>query len=462
MGLTILRIAGIALGLALFATSGARAQGVNWTPIPTVSPPGSADRSYPFFAAARDLAIEGYVEEEFSVAGDATPYSPFYGAKPGVAVAASGPPTPFKTRVLVRRPDRPENFNGVVVVEWLNVSNNFEADNVWLTLQDHLVSSGYIWIGVSAQGFGGVDTLRSWSPERYGDLRIDHDGGMTHEPLSPDIFRQIGASLRSINAASLLGGLSPTTLIATGQSQSAIWLASFINAGLAQTSTFDGFFLISATGATIDPATPSLVLRVVAEGDAASADAENQPPDSARFRQWEIAGSSHVDRHLRAAREPVQLRDLGTSVQAAIAPQCDVAAIGTASPAYMVEAAGLEHLVAWSRGGPPPPTAPRLVRHLEVEGRFQRDEMGLASGGIRLPDVVAPIGLNVGMNGGARGCASQGYYLPFDLETLRRRYPNVAHYRRAVTRSVRDNITAGFLLPADGDIIISAAQGASW
>ncbi|MDI1265091.1 MAG: alpha/beta hydrolase domain-containing protein [bacterium] len=458
---TVLRLAFAGL-VALLATSGrADAQDLSWAPAPTpAGHPGDPGRLYPFFSAARDLAVEGYIEEEIFVSGRALPLSTAYGSRPGQIAIATGPAKPFKTRVLVRRPERAERFNGVVVIEWFNNSNGFDADNVWLALQDHLVASGYAWVGVSAQGFGGVDTLRAWSPTRYGGLGIEHGGGMTKEPLALDIFRQVAIDVRS--RVGLLGVLKPTTVIATGQSQSAIWLSGFINSGLANQPIVDGFLLVSATGAKVDPATPTPVLRIVAEGDAASSDSEDQPDDTALFRQWEIAGSSHVDRHLRAAREPVQLRDMGASVQAEIAPKCITAAIGTATPAYMVEAAGLDRLVTWARGGSPVPTAPRLSRQLDVEGRLQRDPEGLALGGIRLPDIAAPVGTNVGRNSGAAACGSQGYYLPFDIATLRSRYKSPAAYRRAVANSVQNNIKAGFLLPADGDVILQAARKASW
>lgn len=452
-----------ALSLFVWAACGeARAQDLGWTFVPAIEAPGSAGHLYPFFAADRDLAFEGYIEQEFFVSGQATPLSTSYGSEPGESATANGQAKPFKTRIIVRRPDRAERFNGVVILEWLNDSNGFDADNVWLALQDHLVAKGYVWIGVSAQGFGGVEALRVWSPARYGDLRIENGGAMAREPFSLDIFRQIAASLRRRDVAGILGVLKPTTVIATGQSQSAIWLASFINSGLARTRAIDAFLLVSATGAKIDPATPAPVLRVVAEGDAASADAEAQPEDSAHFRQWEIAGTSHVDRHLRAAREPVQLRDLGASVQATIGPKCKVPMIGTTPPAYMVEAKGLDSLVTWARGGPPVPSAPRLVRQLDAEGRLQRDALGLSSGGIRLPDVAAPVGLNVGKNSGASACGSQGYYVPFDLSRLRSLYPSMAAYRRAVSRNVRENVVAGFLLPKDGDRIRKARRKAAW
>lgn len=459
MRFSLLRAALLALGVLILATGGnARARDLTWDAVPAKEPPGSPGRLYPFFASIRDLAFDGYVEQEYLVAGQATPLSTEYGAEPGDRALPIGPAQPFKTRVLVRRPDRPERFNGVVVIEWLNTSNGFDADNVWLALQNHLIAAGYAWVGVSAQGFGGVEALRAWSPARYGDLRIENGGAMAQEPFSMDIFRQIVAEVRRGQTP----GLKPKTVIAAGQSQAANWLATYINGGLAHAGPINGFLLISATSAAIDPATPKPVLRIVAEGDAAGPDAENQPEDSARFRQWEIAGTSHVDRHLRAAREPVQLRDLGTSVQAAIAPKCEVAAIGTTTSAYMVEGAGLDRLVIWSQGGPPPPSAPRLARQLDRDGHLERNALGLAVGGVRLPDVSAPVGLNVGKNGGVAACGAQGYYQPFPLARLRALYPTAEAYRRAVEHAIRENVAAGFLSSQDGELIQRAADEASW
>jgi hypothetical protein len=429
-------------------------------PIAALDTPGAPGHDYPFFSANRQLATQGYVEEEFFVEGAARALSIAYGAEIGESAIAAGPARPFKTRILVRRPVDGARFNGVVLVEWFNDSNRFDADNVWLALQEHLLRAGYAWVGVSTQGFGGVETLKSWSPKRYGDLAIVNDGRMAAEPLSLDIFHQVAAALEGPETQRLLGGLEPRVRIATGQSQSAIWLASYINGGLSRDGLFNGFLLVSATGARIDPAVSVPVLRIVAEGDAAGADAKSQAPDSLHFRQWEIAGSSHVDRNLRAAREPVQLRDLGVSVQADIAPHCDAPSIGTTTSAHSVIAAGLDGLVRWSLGGAPPPSAPRLER--TASGVLARDTEGFAQGGVRPPEVLAPLGLNVGTNAGAPACGVQGSYQPYDLVNLRTRYARASDYVRAVQRAVRRNVRQGFLLPIDGEALVAAARRLAW
>ena len=57
-------------------------------------------------------------------------------------------------RIVVRRPRSPSAFNGVVVVEWLNVSGGLDAAPEYTYLRNELVRAGYAWVGVSAQYIG--------------------------------------------------------------------------------------------------------------------------------------------------------------------------------------------------------------------------------------------------------------------------------------------------------------------
>ncbi len=62
--------------------------------------------------------------------------------------------SPYKTRIVVRRPTDPADFNGTVVVEWLNVSGGLDAAPTTTYAGRELVRSGYAWVGVSAQKIG--------------------------------------------------------------------------------------------------------------------------------------------------------------------------------------------------------------------------------------------------------------------------------------------------------------------
>jgi hypothetical protein len=84
------------------------------------------------------------------------------------------------------------------------------------------------------------------------------------------------------------------------------------------------------------------VIKISTEFDTLNGEAANEQPDTAKFRSWEVAGTSHVDQHLRASREPLELRDNGKSLEAAMAPLCANPQIGTRVPTSYVVASALD------------------------------------------------------------------------------------------------------------------------
>lgn len=426
-------------------------------PIPAIEAPGAAARNYPFFAASQNLAALGYVEEEFFIEGLATPYTTPYAAKTFERGVVAGPPRPYRTRLVVRRPVDPDKFNGAVVVEWNNASNGFDSPNVWFQGWEHLTRAGYVWIGVTAQGFGGAQSLKAWSHARYAGLDIPNGGRMAAEPLSLDIFAQVGRVARE---GPLLHGLKARTVIAAGQSQSANWLASYVN-GQLPSESFDGFLLLSPSAIPLrrDPSRP--VFELLAEGDVRGEALNPDDPDDDLHRRWEVASTSHVDRHLRSGREPLEMRDLGSSIQGRLASQCHLSEIGTTAPMQHVLAAALDHLVSWTLDGTPPPIAPRLTRSSDGAA-LVRDADGRSLGGIRLADTVAPLGVNMGLNSGPAGCLIQGSFMPYDKKTIRRLYGNRASYLKAVTRAALQSVDDGYVLSVDAAQTIQTAKAIRW
>ena len=133
--------------------------------------PGTAGRNYPFFATDIVLANFGYVEEEFMYEGTANTYAP-PGPDGNVEIAERG--IPYRTRLIVRRPARQSRFNGVVIVEWFNVTNQYDTDVLWLYQKEFFIREGYAWVGVSAQnvGLSAAQTgLKVWSPDALRDAR---------------------------------------------------------------------------------------------------------------------------------------------------------------------------------------------------------------------------------------------------------------------------------------------------
>ena len=118
------RLSALFVVAALFLAATAAAQVPTPTligPIPRNAVPGDPSHDYTFFTPVEDLSDFGYVEEEYFVQGTASRYS-----TPPLAtgsVLSSG--HPYKTRIVVRRPVSAKRFNGVVLLEWQNVTAGY-------------------------------------------------------------------------------------------------------------------------------------------------------------------------------------------------------------------------------------------------------------------------------------------------------------------------------------------------
>jgi hypothetical protein len=91
----------------------------------------------------------------------------------------------------------------------------------------------------------------------------------------------------------ILAGLKARQIIATGHSQSASRLAAYLNGIHPLDPVFDGF-IVHGGGGTIRDDQAVKIFKLMAETDMLRRAATPQP-NSDNFRQWEVAGSSHVD-----------------------------------------------------------------------------------------------------------------------------------------------------------------------
>jgi hypothetical protein len=448
-------IFGVALLLTACLAALANAASV---PNPTVSGPiaspdipGTPTHNYPFFASNHDLPTHGYVEQEYYFGGTANRYN----TPPLTTGTIIDGGHPYLTRMSVRRPADPAKFNGTVLVEWLNVTNGFDADNTWFFSWEHILASGYAWVGVSAQEVG-VARLQTWNPTRYGNLDVTQGGTITGDALSYDIFSQAGEAIKHPVGVDPLAGLNVRRVIAIGESQSAFRLAIYVNSINPLVNLYDGFLLLSTLGNPIrtDLAVP--VWKILTEFDVEASEAAVRQPDTDMFRTWEVAGSSHVDQHLRASREPLELRDFSTptgasSVEAVLAPQCGVPLLGTKVPTHYVVGHAYDLLVRWIETGTPPPSAPRIeVTSVGTPSVIARNSLGLALGGIRLSELAVPTAQNVGVNSGPGACVRWGYSLPFSVAKLASLYPSHDFYVEQVIQATRNNVVSDYIGAEDG------------
>ena len=451
-----MRVSAVTRVAALFVLCGApvvHAQVPDATIVGPVEamPPGDPSRNAIYNASAIPLKPAGYVEEEYFIEGTANRYT-MPELETGT-ISDSG--HPYRSRFIVRRPPA-DDFNGVVMVEWLNVTGGPDKDIDWWLSGHHFVREGYAFIAVSAQQVG-IDTLKEWSPGRYGTLDVSHDGTVERDGLSYDVFSAVAkAVLRTgempaSGQIDILGGLRAETLIATGHSQSAGRLATYFNSVHPLDPVFDGGMVHGGGGRLRDDQDVRL-FKVMAETDMRQRAATPQP-DTSYFRQWEVAGTAHADydfeveysrmRLLADGQPPEQAapRDLGC----ALPPHSRVPFRDVLNAAY-------EHLVRWVEDGTEPPTAPRLrVARLLPDLELSRDRHGNVLGGIRLAAHAVPTAKNTGMNsaadGGSRFCYLYGSHQPFDATMLQQLYPTHAGYVEAVREAAGQNLSDGYILP---------------
>ncbi|MFN8112827.1 MAG: alpha/beta hydrolase domain-containing protein [Solirubrobacterales bacterium] len=429
---------------------------------PTVTGPiaVTAD-STPWAATDKPLGDYGYVEEEFKYSGDAFAYDTSGPAdQTGTKIPTGGPADdgkyPYKTRMIVRRPTNPADFNGTVIVEWLNVTAQFDLEANWYGDPDYLLKNGYAYVGVSAQRVG-VNWLRNWDASRYGDLDVSaRDGStetITNDALSYDIYSAaIKALLDGGNGPDPLGSLpKPDTVVASGESQSGSRLSTYYNKVQPIHDVVDAFLLTVSTSALRhDTATPAI--RILSETENRVPRTE---PDADNYRQWEVAGGSHLPRMaFENFQKPIE-RDTGLTLSAS----CVKYPLSRVQWPYVVNSA-YEHLVDWANGGPAPPIAPRGSYQdmpADPNNQLERDDLGIAQGAIRLPEMTDPVRLNSGINSADPGgggifsafCGLLGSSEDLTNAVLKQRYEDWGDYIDRVKAQAEDVAGQGFILDQD-------------
>jgi hypothetical protein len=423
--------------------------------------PGAADRNYPFFATDIVLSNFGYVEEEFMYEGTANTYA---APAPDGSVEIAERGIPYRTRLIVRRPVRQSRFNGVVIVEWFNVTNQYDTDVLWLYQKEFFIREGYAWVGVSAQNVGlsaAPTGLKAWSPKRYGTLDVTNGGRITGDALAADIYSQAGAAVRRVTA--VLGGLKPTYLIAAGQSQSASRLGPYLNGPHHRAPVYDAALLTVSNQALRQDLTIP-VIKVLSETERDSA---RRQPDMNKVRVWPVTGSTHSEQYSLLSRAAFLKRDLDRAAVDA----CETPARSRVEIRYVYNAA-TDALVKWLKSGTAAPHAPMFTydetatlaapaaaggggrgRGGPPEKPLKRDALGNALGGIRLAEIAVPVAKE-----SAELCGLGGTHVPFDAATLNTLYPTHADYVAKVTAVSQDLVRAGFLLPADAAQTIAKAR----
>jgi hypothetical protein len=435
-----------------------------------------------------DHPAPGYTVEEHFLSGRAKAWR--VAGDGSSATLREQSEAPFTTRLVVGRPSDPAHFNGTVLVEWLNVSIGTDYAIDWTYLHRELLRSGYAYVAVSAQKVGidggagpmGQAGIKQVDPVRYAALT--HPG----DAYAYDIFSQAARAARG--DAALLGPLRPKRVLAIGDSQSAGFLVTYVNAVDPVAHVFDGYLIHSrfrwgigldasrhpvATDATNDDGTGDRiradvrvpVLTFITETDLTmpgSAFLGARQGDGRMIRTWEVPGAAHADSYLVAGNS-----DDGSLAPAALAkaftPASDLRGMHLPKPVnaapqhhYVLEAA-LSTLNRWvATGRAPASTAPMGVAS-DRPVSLRLDRNGNALGGIRTPWVDVPTARFSGVGQDKEGLTRLlGSTQPFDRAQLRRLYPGgKAAYLVKFATALDRAIAQGHILRADRAEIMAVA-----
>lgn len=445
---------------------------------------------------AYDLGALGYQADEFFLSGTATSYALTGTATAdGVWNAEPAATAPYKTRVVVIRPKDPAKFNGTVLVEWLNVTSGQDTPADWMVAHREILRRGYAYVAVSAQVVGveggtsvmGMGaSLKKSDPARYGPL--SHPG----DAYSFDIFSQAGAALKAPNASGLLGALKSERVIGMGESQSAVFLTTYLNAVDPVAKVYDGVFVHSrfgsaaqldgtrlAPGGAPPPSVryrPDLrvpVLTLITETDLIGGGLGGyypvRRPDDAHLRVWELTGAAHADGYLfggafsdNGSRTPEQMAAIFWPTTTA--PGGKLARpYNPGYPHHYVVEAAITALDQWLRTGKPPASTPLIAASAPAKPgdkpTLQTDAQGIAKGGVRTPWTEVPTMLISGVgNSGPFVGQLVGVGEPFDKATLARLYPGGKdEYLGKFTLALDQAIKSGHILPEDRAEILAVA-----
>ena len=447
--------AAVAAVLAWPAASPAAAAEDEPVPVPVLTEPPAGLRGYALWDSYLDLAPFGYEDQELLVSGTADD--------------GDGNVAPYTTRIIVTRPTDPARFNGVVLLDWVNVTAQFENAVDTMLARPMLLREGFAVVHVSAQAAGlccvPALTPKLWDPVRY--AAISHPG----DQWANEIFTQVAQAFQQAPAP---GGIDPMgavgvgrvdRVLAAGQSQSGIRLHDYLGSWLpkrpAAVGVIDGFLVHGDVGKpkTFPQPLPVPVIKLESDFEAVDDGVDPATLDP-NLRLWEVAGTSHSDLFIglqsvlgHGPRAEVGAPRMGPDAYASLIETagqygeqltplhlaCVVA--GSTMPMRYTTSSAIHHLATWTGGGPAPTHGPRFAFS---GGALARDADGNALGGIRLPPVDVPVATYASTT-----CALGGLTFPFTDAQLAERYGSHAAYLARMAERTDAAVAAGWLLPDD-------------
>ena len=383
------------------------------------------------------LVPYGYVEEEYVVSGtvDGRPYA---------------------TSLLVRKPEAPARFSGLVAVETIHAAGAIPlwgSNQVWLP-------GNHGWVAVASQRTALEEHVKKFNLARYAALQVPEAdpaagapaanlrGGGAQDLISQEIMTQVGALLKRNAEDGPFAGMTVEYLIMGGASQTGGTTLRYIensHAGARMadgTPIYDGYLPALSFPSMPVAGGDAAVVHAVTEGDLVNALGRGWSPDALRpdgdapndrYRHYQIVGASHVG--TRGVTDPVEIFP---TLADAVDPDEELSQFPNDWSAAVTY-----NFVAWVMKGVAPPQGAVIQA---ADGEIVRDEFGNAKGGVRSPYVDMPTARYLAA---ARGLL--GLQEPIPADTLRSLYGSREDYLKQFNEKIDEMVAGRWLLSAGGE-----------
>ncbi|NYE07032.1 hypothetical protein F4694_003817 [Bacillus niacini] len=432
----------------------------------------------------------GYEEKEFFQSGKGNIYS--INKKDDPYIISSN--NDYTTRLLVRYPQDPSKFSGRVYVDILNASSGVDLEDTWGRSYDWYMNEGHAYIGITSKT-NTVNALKKFDVTRYADLNWKVNG-KDENGLFWDMLSQLGSKLRSNSAGDLLGGLEPENVYLTGQSQSGMYLNTYITLfddilgnSYKGKPMFDGYMNLVGPGTTYvnsggpqpsttysDTSVPYMVIMSEFEhkfanlpgmpGISDMAEYERKPDSSTaknKFRFYEVAGTPHTDPTLAVIPNSAEIA-LGNGTGRP-PKEYDPGNYESDLNLQIYVNAAQENMHKWATEGVPAPSAEdKWINFNETttNGKTvytpKTDEHGNALGGIRAPQMEYPIATYFASRNGLP-FESNGSMVFFTADKIAELYPDYDQdYKKPFIKQAQKLLDEGYILQEGFDKLVNYAE----
>jgi len=371
--------------------------------------------------------------------------------------------TPYKTRIVIRKPKDNTRFNGLILAESMHPSGN---PWVFHFTQTYAMTTGVIGLEILTTTPAG---LAAANQARYKDLVMPNGA-------ANDILAQVGALVKSDHKDNPLSGLTVRKMILAGSSASAGVAQNYLtNAHMVQRLAdmkpiYDGFMPTSANGQIPVLDVPTILVPTMRETFSGNGTTQ---ADNGKLRIYEFAGMAHIDSRVAGGyytdpcKYPISRYPMGAEM-----------------------AVALDKLFAWVEKDVAPPHADRFYVDFNPDNKpkldrdkgslLALDEFGNVRGGIRNTYVDVPVkSFHVpnegadprisnpnhfiaarrinGQDPDAQLCGLGNFETALSRDQLKKLYKNPKDYYNKVAQRYDQLVKEGWALPVYRDMVLAEA-----